>query len=397
MPLRFPRFLRSARTRRRELADLAYLGADARGCSQNRVSALRAGGEAFPAMLAAIAAARRSIQLETYILRADRIGTRFQAALCERARAGVTVHLLYDAVGSFTLPAKFVAELREAGVHCAEFRPVAPWRSRWGLNRRDHKKMLIVDGELAFVGGLNIGDEYCAPLDGGAGWHDSVAQIEGPAVRELAALFAETWLDAGGDGLPPPPRAGVAAPARGSVTVRVIANSGMVSRPRMRRAVLRAIRRAEKRVSIMNAYFIPDRRLRRELARAVARGALVRVIVPSRSDLHPVYYASRRLYPTLLRSGVRIFEWQGAMMHAKLAVIDGVWSTIGSYNLDRRSFIHNLEVALLMIDRELGAELERHFERDLEACNEITLAQFDRRPFWQGLLERFWYALRFWL
>ena len=398
MPLRLPRFFRKRRAPRRELADFAYLCSGNGGdCTLNHVTALRAGGEAFPAMLEAITRAQRSIELETYILRADRIGQRFQAALCERARAGVAVRVLYDAVGSFTLSAKFVSELAEAGVRVAEFRPIAPWRARWGLNRRDHKKMLILDGGLAFVGGLNIGDEYCALEDGGGGWHDAVARVEGPAVRELAALFAETWRDAGGDEIPALPEAARAAPASGDVAVHVLANSGLVSRPRMRRAYLRAIRRAEKTICIMNAYFIPDRTLRRAFAHAAQRGVSVRVIVPSRSDLHPVYYASRHLYPRLLRSGVRIFEWQGAMMHAKLAVIDGVWSTIGSYNLDRRSFVHNLEVALLMIDRELGQALERHFASDLESCTEISLADFERRPLWQSLLERVWYALRFWL
>jgi cardiolipin synthase len=346
-------------------------------------------------MLEAIAGAQRQICLETYILRADRIGTRFKEALAARARAGVVVRVIYDAVGSIGLPADYVDELSSAGVQLIEFGPVAPWRKRFGWNRRDHKKLLIVDGRVAFTGGLNIGDEYDAAELGGGGWHDMSARIEGPAVRELARIFASTWEAEGGSAVPIETRADDVS--AGLAFVQVIANLGAIRRPRMRRAYLHAIGRARHRISVMNAYFIPDGALRRGFAKAVRRGASVRVIVPSHSDLEPVYYASRHLYARLMRSGVRIFEWQGDMMHAKCAAIDGVWSTIGSYNLDRRSFIHNLEVSLLMIDRVLARELEAQFEADLLLCREVDARTWPDRPRWEKLLERFWYSFRYWL
>jgi cardiolipin synthase len=295
-------------------------------------------------MLDAIAGATRQSCLETYILRADRIGQRFKAALVERAKAGVVIRVIVDAVGSMGLPADYVDELTRAGVQLIWFGPVAPWRKRFGWNRRDHKKLLIVDGRVAFTGGLNIGDEYDAAEVGGGGWHDMSARIEGPAVRELARIFASTWEAEGGSQIHIEARANeaVATPERALAFVQVIANLGAIRRPGMRRAYLHAIRHARHSVRVMNAYFIPDGALRRGFGKAIRRGASVRVIVPSRSDLEPVYYASRHLYARLMRSGVRIFEWQGDMMHAKCAAIDGIWSTIGSYNLDRRSFIHNL-------------------------------------------------------
>ena len=342
-------------------ADASYLPPRGRVRSWNRVTPLRAGREAFPAMLAAIARAEHSICLEMYILRADRIGQRFKQALVERARAGVSVRVICDAVGSIGLPADYVAELVAAGVEWIEFHPVAPWRRRFGWNSRDHKKMLIVDSRIAFTGGINIGDEYCPTEEGGGGWHDMSAQIEGPAVRELSRVFDSTWRAEGGSAVPPEARVDKAAsPERAQAYVEVIANLGAIPRPGMRRAYLHAIRHAQHRIRVMNAYFIPDAALRRAFAKAVRRGASVRVIVPSRSDIEPVYYASRNLYARLMRSGVRLYEWQGDMMHAKCAAIDGVWSTIGSYNLDRRSFIHNLDVSG---GRLIGKTVEADFLR----------------------------------
>lgn len=379
-------------------ADSSYLPERGSMRSWNRVKPLRAGRETFPAMLEAIARAGRHICLEMYILRADRIGQRFKAALVERALAGVTVRVLYDGVGSIGLPAAYVAEFVQAGAEVVEFNPVAPWRQRFGWNRRDHKKLLIVDGRVAFTGGINIGDEYCPAEEGGGGWHDMCAQIEGPAVGELSRIFASTWEAAGGSRAPIAAGAEASGmPERALAFVQVIANIGLIRRPGMRRAYLHAIRRAQHRISVTNSYFIPDAALRRAFAKAVRRGASVRVIVPSRSDLMPVYYASRNLYARLMRSGVRIYEWQGAMMHAKCAAIDGLWSTIGSYNLDRRSFVHNLEVGLLMVDRELAGELETQFEADLLLCREIDARAWRMRARWEKLLERFWYLFRYWL
>lgn len=363
----------------------------------NRIVLLRSGGEAFPAMLAAIEEARRYVLLSSYILRSDKTGKRFQAALIARSRAGVAVRVLYDAVGSLGLDERFVGELREAGVEAVEFHPIAPWRPRWGLNRRNHQKLLIVDGAVAFTGGLNIGDEY-APEPEGGGWHDVHALIEGPIVYDLERVYRRVWLRAVGASLhglesSAPHQVGVAFRHQGYS----VDNVRLRSRYHMHRDYLHAIRHAQRAISIMNAYFLPDRGLRRAFRRASERGVDVRVIVPSVSDVAIVYHASRRLYGRLLRQGVRIFEWPERMMHAKVGVIDSVWATIGSYNLDARSFLHNYEVGLVLLDRELAATLQATFDADCAKCREFTQHDWDSRSRRERLLQSIAYAFRYWL
>jgi cardiolipin synthase len=375
----------------------AYLPARRSVRLGNVVRPLRTGKEAFPAMLAAIASARKHVFFETYILRADRTGEEFQRALIERAKAGVLVCLLYDSLGSFGLPGSYLAELRAAGVRAVEYHPLVPWRARWNLNRRDHQKILVVDDRIGFAGGVNIGDEARAVEDGGGGWHDVHAQVEGPVVLDLSKFFRRTWERAGGEPLPEMPhlRKGTAGP--GTSAVLAVSNSAVGGRWRLHRAYLHAIRRASKSIHIMNAYFIPDRSLRRAFRQAARRGVTVRVIVPSYTDVKAVYYASHHLYGRLMKAGVRIFEWPERMMHAKMAVIDGIWSTIGSYNLDRRSLLHNLEVALVIADRKIGYDLEKQLEADVVACKEILPEEWKRRSAWEKAMEWLFYQIRYWL
>jgi len=368
----------------------------------NLVQPLRAGKETFPSMLAAIAEARSHVYLEMYILRADRTGNEFKEALVERAKAGVRVRLLYDSLGSFGLPGDYLGELRAAGVGIVEYHPLVPWRARWSLNQRDHQKILVVDDAVGFTGGINIGDEYRSIEDAGGGWHDVNVRVEGPVVLDLTRFFRRTWERAGGDPLPEPPKSWSEVrrdpgEAPGTSAVQAISSAGVRGRWRMHRAYLHAIRRAEKTISIMNAYFIPDRRLRRAFARAAERGVSVRVIVPWDTDVQAVFYASHHLYARLMRRGMRIFAWPDRMMHAKVGVIDGVWSTIGSYNLDRRSMQHNLEVGLVMVDRAIGAELEEQFEKDVAICREITPEEWRRRSTFEKVLEWAFYQIRYWL
>ena len=364
----------------------------------NLVQPLRAGKEAFPAMLEAIAKAKSHVHLETYILRADKTGNEFKAALVERARAGVRVLLLYDSLGCLGLPVAYLDELREAGVRTVEYHPLVPWRARWSLNRRDHQKILVVDDEVAFTGGTNIGDEYRPEDDGGGGWFDLHVKVEGPVVLDFARIFLTTWERSGGEMPAPAPQRWPGKPGPlHTANVQVISNAHLGGRWRMHRAYLHAIRQASSTISLMNAYFIPDRRLRREFARAAARGVSVRVILPVAFDVRAVYYASHHLYEGLLRRGVRIFEWPEKMMHAKSGVIDGAWSTIGSYNLDRRSLVHNLEIGVVTLDRRIGAEMQDQFEKDLAICREIKLEEWVKRSAWDKALEWLLYQFRYWL
>ncbi len=357
------------------------------------VTPLRAGGGIFPAMLAAIRSARSTINFETYILRADAIGEQFRDALVERAQAGVSVRLLLDGLGALGLPDSFLEPLRAAGGKVAVYHPIAPWRAKWGLNKRDHKKILVVDERVGFTGGINIGLEYASKDDGGEGWLDWHARVEGPAVFELSVSFRRTWTKATDERLPqavvPPPALG-----RNVLGTQVIDNTGVRSRWIMHRAYLHAIHMAERDISIMNAYFIPELNLRRAFRKAVERGVSIRVIVPSDSDVQAVYYATRYLYRRLLASGVRIFEWPETMMHAKVGIIDGVWSSIGSYNLDRRSIFHNLEVGLVCIDEPLANKLQVEFEADIVRCREVTTADVDALSVWARFKDWLCYQMR---
>ncbi len=359
----------------------------------NQLQILRDGDQTFPAQLSAIAAAQRSVCLEIYIFEADHIGQRFIEALCERAATGVAVRLLYDAMGSFSLPDSELQRMRNAGVETVEFHPVAPWRARFNWTLRDHRKILVVDDELAFVGGLNIGKEYASKEQGGGGWHDMHCSMRGPIVADLSRSFRRNWVVNGGKEYPATPRAETLPPGPGQSFIRMIDNALGKRRRPIRRAYLAVLYAAQKQVLIKNAYFLPDRVLRRALRRAVLRGVEVQVVVPSNSDVRIVEWAGHWVHRQMAKAGVRILRWPNVMMHAKTAVIDGVWSTIGSYNHDARSLRHNLEITVEILDEKVGAELVRQFERDALTCAPYNDATWQAMPWWQK--ARAWIAYRF--
>jgi cardiolipin synthase A/B len=381
-------------------ADLEYAW-DGRSMRRgNSAAALVDGAQAFPAMLAAIGAAKKSVHLETYILRSDDVGHRFGDALVERARAGVAVRLLYDAIGSISVDPAYIEDLRSAGVQVVAYNPLKPWKRRFGLarlGRRDHRKILVVDGVLGFTGGLNIGEEYAPVSDGGGGWHDMHVELRGPVVLDLEASFRRIWIRAGGDEYPPAPDPARAVPSGGAALAMVLDNKELRGRLDIRRAYLHAISTARESICIENAYFIPDIGIRWALRRAVRRGVSVKIVVPAVSDVPAVQWASRYLYRWLLDHGVRIFAFPERMMHAKTAVIDGVWSTVGSYNLDYRSLFYNLEVVVEIIDRAFGTKLQEHFQHDLGRCTEILLPEWKQRPFWEKIVEWVFFRLKKWL
>jgi cardiolipin synthase len=375
------------------------------------------GAEAYPAMLAAILGARREVLLETYIFEGDSTGHRFHHALCERALAGVSVRLIVDGAGSWGFSGADRDALLDAGVHVATFHPVGPWRRRWGWSVRDHRKVLVVDEEFAFTGGLNIGNDY-APRDwNGKGWHDVHVRVQGPVVNDLRRFFFDSWSYASPDGIPRRPThllrdrehelpAHTAKEIEARQTAAASEAGGRVQglavgRFRDRRAIEKHLRRAvslaQTRVFIYSAYFIPNRRWRKTLRRTAMRGVDVRVMVPHHSDVPGLEHASRYTYASLLRSRVRIFEYLPTMLHAKAIVVDGAWCTIGSYNLDQRSLQYNWEVALSIADDDAAFALEERFARDLVLCQEIDPQAWRRRSFWQRLRERIFYYFRLWL
>lgn len=350
------------------------------------------GATLYPRMLEDIESARETVHLETYTFGNDGTGRRFAELLAARSRAGVRVRVIFDAVGSLDLDPSIVMGMRNAGVQTLEYHPVAPWRPRWAWNRRDHRKILVCDGKIGYTGGANITDENLPEELGGGDWRDAHVRVEGPAAYDLDRLFRSVWYAEtrrwfASEGRP--------AERRGSSPVKIVHNHEILNRLAIREAYVNALRAAREDVSIANSYFIPDWRIRRSLAQAAKRGASVRVLVPGDSDVVQVKMAMRALYGSLLTRGVRLFEYQGPMMHAKAAVVDAQWCAVGSYNLDRRSLQHNLEVNLHTVDRAFALQLLQHFEQGVAGSREITLDDWRRRPLAQRLLDRFWLSFEY--
>lgn len=356
----------------------------------NRVELFDTGAEGLASMLAAIEGARERVHLETYILRADETGQRFLRALTERARAGVDVQVLYDAIGCRGLdPAAFRA-LREAGGDVVEFNPVSRLLVRFAPRRRDHRKILVVDGEVAFTGGLNIGDEYAAGLPGAGEpeWRDAHVRVQGPVVRDLDAVFLESWFRADGPGLPWTTLLGKDPEPAGNVRCAVLSDGPVYRRRRMRELMISALNDATEDVLLESPYFAPGRRVIDALSRASQRGVTVHLLLAGRTD-HPILRrAVRRVMPKLLRRGVLFHEYERSMMHAKLAVFDGAWAVIGTSNLDRQSFDYNFEVNLIIEGGEIPERLRERFRRDLESAQRVDLEVLARRGYFERLVDQ---------
>lgn len=368
----------------------------------NQVRLLRNGSAAFPEMLAAIAGAEQQVLLEMYWFASDRIGRKFAAALAAAAERGVEVRVIFDAVGSVGASDGMFEELERRGVQVIEFNPIAPWKRRFRLfrlTRRDHRKILIVDGRIGFTGGINIADYWLPRDDGGAGWRDDMVRIDGPAVAGLCDCFARAWARLRGSKLrltgfaQRPQRPLTESQSRGQA-VRVLGQRFLRTQRQISRAYLHYLRRAELRIFIANSYFVPDGRVLRALTQAARRGVDVRIIVPGQSDVDIVRHASRAVWGRLLRGGVRIFEWDESVLHAKSAVIDGMWSTTGTFNFDYLSLRVNLEVNISVLDAHFASTLERSFLEDFEQCREVSRVDFRFRSLGQRLLEFLAYRLR---
>ena len=364
--------------------------------SGNRVTLLHDGKQAFPAMLEAIAEAKREILLEMYWFASDTVGQQFADALVARAATGVKVRVIYDAIGSIQSDGRMFSRLRDAGCEVEQYNPIAPWRARFRIgvvNHRDHRKLLIVDRQVGFTGGVNLGDEWAPQSAGGAGWRDDTIRIEGPAVEQMCDIFDYGWLrivepqTVAKPRFRPPVDTG---DGRGS-RVRVLANHYSRERRAIRQAYLRRIESAQRSVCITNSYFVPDGQIRRVLRRAVSRGAEVRVIVPGESDVLAVRHAARKLYGRLLEAGIQLYEWQGSILHSKTAIIDGRWCTVGTYNLDSRSLRFNLEVVAAVEDAAVAGAMEDRFNEDLEHTTPVSYEEWRRRPLHVRMLDDFFY------
>ncbi len=344
------------------------------------VRVLRDGALAFPAMLAGIRAAKRSVCFENFIMADDQTGRDFTLALRRARERGAGVRVLYDPVGTLLVRGGPVGRrLREAGVDARAFRPLsplAPW-SWLRLRHRDHRKLLVCDDLIAFVGGICISDHW-APSDlGGAGWRDTAVSIRGPAVLDLQVAFDRMWSRARGE--PPPTSLTRTPPAeKGEAAVIVVGD-----RPGLGRvaAIYEWLAdRAEESIELTDAYFVAPRRVLDALIRAARRGVRVRLLVPGRNN-HPVVgLAARRIYQPLLDAGAEVWEWSGVMLHAKTAVVDRLVALVGSSNLDPLSLRRNFEMNVLIADPETGSAMSALFAADLENAAPVSSADWQRRP-----------------
>jgi cardiolipin synthase len=362
---------RTALTPWRELADQAFSrAAGARLIEGNRVRLLRDAAENYPAWLDAIRAARRHVHFENYIVHDDAVGRRFATALIEKAREGVPVRLLYDWLGSFGKATRgYWGSLRAGGVEVRCYNPPR-LDSPLGWLSRDHRKMVAVDGEVGFVTGLCVGTPWAGdPARGIEPWRDTGVEIRGCAVPELEHAFARMWAAAGAalpDGEPVP-----APSAAGDMRVRIVASepatAGMLRVDQLVAAL------ARRRLWLTDAYYAGTSSYVQALRAAAQGGVDVRLLVPGNTDIPLLRPLTRAGYRPLLEAGVRVFEWNGIMLHAKSAVADGLWARVGSTNLNLASWLGNCELDVVVEDAGFGAELERMYLADLANATEVVL------------------------
>jgi cardiolipin synthase len=320
----------------------------------------------------AIQAARHTIWVEYYIVRNDETGRRFMDLLASQAARGIEVRLLYDAFGSWWINSRRVRAIREAGGRVEAFLPLNPLRRRWSVNLRNHRKIVVVDGELGFTGGMNIGDEYSgrARRKGLKGFRDTHLELRGSAVTDLARVFAEDWVFATHEHLSVPENS--AAPTRSGPRVSIVPSGPDQEHNATELVYFACVNAARKRLWLSSPYLLPDDTMLRALVAAALRGVDVRIVAPRRADVLVATLAARATYPEFHRAGVRIFEYLPTMMHAKTLLVDDSLALVGSANVDVRSFALNFELSALIEDEPFAGELGRQFEEDMQSSREYT-------------------------
>jgi len=362
----------------------------------NKVTVFTNGAAFYPAMLQAIGGATRSITMEAYIFQPGKIANQFVAELSSKARSGVTVTIVVDAIGSLSLWGRPVRRLRKAGCRIESYQRLR-WYSLARLNNRTHRELLVVDGKVAFVGGAGIADWWAYPSFKRLRWHkpwrDTMARVEGPVVAALQGVLAENWLECCGEIFTGPDYF-PSLHRTGDTTAFVVKSSPSDRATASRVTFQMLMEAADHSVHISTPYFLPDFALRRALIETARRGVEVTVIVPGRStDQKWVRLASRRMWGQLLEAGIRIFEYRETMTHAKVLIVDEVWSVLGTTNIDNRSFEHNDEVNLAMRDAPLAARLLEDYARDITASDEVTLERWKRRSPWEKTVGPFVWIL----
>ena len=360
----------------RSLSETGFLGG-------NHLGLLVGGTATFDAILAAIAGARRYVLVEYYIFNADRTGTRVAEALMERARAGVAVSFMYDPIGS-SLPRRFLARMRDAGISCSQFDTTRGRGNRFRINFRNHRKIVVVDGRTAFLGGINVSDEYYGGVRRAA-WRDAHVRIDGPAAISAAMTFVKDWYWA----RRALPDMDFELPqAAGRARALVWATGPADEQPQCTVSLLSSFNVARQRIWIANPYFVPTDPVVQALRLAVLRGVDVRIVVPHRADHRVVRMASQLYQAEMVRAGARVFRYRRAMLHTKAFVIDDLLACVGSVNLDHRSILINFEIAAFSDDAEFVADVAAMLAEDMRASSEVSLEMVIRRGFLNRLATR---------
>ena len=360
----------------------------------NKVELLRNGTATFNAMKAAISSARQRIDIESYIFDGDE-GNAFADLLLQKSMAGVNVNLIYDAWGSRDTPKKLFDRMKNGGVHTVAFRPLNT-RSLvdFSINSRDHRKLLLVDNRITIVGGINIASDYRrAPLRHELpvtddvdedGMRDTDIRIEGPATAQFEDMFLQTWKSETSDPIANPPPSPLAGP--GDTLALALAGAPDNHYSDLYRSLIVAIALAQSSIHLTQSYFIPTPSVQQALQNAARRGIDVKLVVPGVVDEPMAFLAGRAYYGELMKAGVQIYERQGVILHAKTIVIDGIWSTVGSSNLDWRSVIFNNEADAVIISRNFGSQMEQMFKDDLAASKKINLQEWKGQP-WNNIFN----------
>jgi len=375
----------------------------------NKVTLLQDGPSTYQALYAAMAGAKSSIDMESYIIEDDEVGQRFATELKAAQARGVVVNLIYDGVGSLDTPKAYFDDLAAHGVNTLQFNPVDPLKAKagWDVNQRDHRKLTIVDGRTVFVGGINISSVYSGgsfrqhtKYEPGHGqkvpWRDTDLQIDGPVVADFQKLFMDTWARqkgrpmAGADYFPQIER-------QGDVVVRAIGGTSTEPYSQIYATLVSAIRSSSTSILLANAYFDPDPQLMGAIKDAAKRGVDVQLLLPSVSDTWLVSAAGRRHYGELLEAGVKIYERQGALLHSKTTLIDGVWCAVGSTNLDWRSFLHNDEIDAIVLSQGFGDQMRAAFQNDLAQSQQLTMEKWQSRGLWLKMQEMTAGMWEYWL
>ena len=388
----------SAEPTTRDLVDAVRRYSSAPLTSGNQVSVLVDGPQTFSAIEAELRKARHHIHVETFIFGAEGIGKQFADILVQKRREGVEVRVLYDSIGSRDTPLSFFDDLRRKGIEVREYHPVNPVKNPavWEIQNRDHRKIVIVDGQIGFTGGINIDNTYSSSSSSRPGpkrgiedgWRDTHVRIEGPVVKQLQELFFQSWNKAGA----PVPvddmhRYFRESETHGDALVTIVHNDSDSDDRSLYATFLAGFTHASTRLWITHAYFVPNAEILKALEEAAQRGVDVRIIVPAFTDSTIVLKGTQATYTELLKSGVHIYELKDALLHAKTVTIDGTVSIVGSANLDMRSFVHNDEDNAIIVSHDFATRMEQVFKHDQQTSRPVDLARWEERSVWQRIKE----------